>query len=299
MHHGGISSFISTDRIVLNRLVGAVLHERHVFVGRRVIDDLRSVVFEYAEDPAAVADGADQRHQIELRIFLAQFHLNIVGIVLVDIKDDQLFGRMRRDLPAELAADGAAAACDQHCFAVDEVEDFLHVSLDGLSAQEVFHRNLFHLADRYITAHKLVHTGQILELAVGLFADIEDISALFRGCAGDSQIDLLDPVLVDIFQDALPAAHDRNAVDEAPPLVVVVVDHAEDLILQLDRAANVADDGLAGVAGSDDHDAPFVGAHSVMNAQKDDKSIGESNANHEQELQHDADHVVRDRHAFE
>ena len=51
-----------------------------------MVYDFRSVVFKYFEDFSAVTDGTDNGIQLQIRIFLSQFLLNVVGIVFVNIK---------------------------------------------------------------------------------------------------------------------------------------------------------------------------------------------------------------------
>ena len=56
MDHGGVCGLVGTDRVVLDRLVGAVFHKRHMLVCCCVVDQLRSVFLKDAEHSAAVAD---------------------------------------------------------------------------------------------------------------------------------------------------------------------------------------------------------------------------------------------------
>ena len=172
MNHRGVGGFVCTDRVVFNRLTGAVLHQRNMFMCRRVIDDLRLIRLKYLKHFAAVADGADQRHQVQLRICFPQFQLDAVGVVFVNIKDNQLSRLMRRDLAAQLAANRTASACDQDGFIVDESEHLAHVRANRFAAQQVLHGHRLHRADRNLPEHQLIHAGQLLQLAVRLIADV-------------------------------------------------------------------------------------------------------------------------------
>ena len=299
MDHRSVGCLISADRIVLNRLVRTVLHKRYMLMCCSMIDQLRSVFLKDTEHSAAVADRSDQSHQIEVGILLPQFHLNVVSVILIDIQDDKLSGRMSCDLPAELTADGAAASGDQHCFAIDEVEDFFHICLNGLTAEKIFYRHLFHLADCHFTAHELIHAGQVLEFTVSLFADVQDISALLSCGAGYSQIDLLDLELLYVLQNAVSSTHDRYSVDVASPLVGFVIDEAHDPVFYLPRSADVTRNRLSRIAGADDHDTSVGSRVSPTAAEQQYKAIREADHGHEDELQCRSHYIIGNRHALE
>ncbi len=88
--HGRVGGLVGAQGVVLDRFAGRILHERHVLVGGRVVDDVRMVVFKDFIHLPAVADGADQSHQIELRIFLTELELDVVCVIFVNVKDDEL-----------------------------------------------------------------------------------------------------------------------------------------------------------------------------------------------------------------
>ena len=300
VRHGGIGGFIGADGVVLDGLVGAVLHKGDVFMGCGVIDDLRAVFLEDLEHPSAVADRTDEGHQVQLGMRFFQLILDVIGVVLVDIENDELFGVVIGDLPTELRADGTAAARDQDDLAADEVKDLLHLRLDGLAPQQVLDRDGFQLVDGDLTADQLVETGQILEFAVGLLADIQDISAFFCGGAGEGQIDFVDLVLFDILQDGIPAAHNRDIMDIAAPFVGIVVNDADDLFAGIGGVGNIAEDHLPGVAGTDEHDV-VAASDSVGTelAQIEKQAVGKPDGRYKNILEARADDVIRDGHAPE
>ena len=142
----GISGFICTYHIVLDRLVGTGLHQRHMLVGRRMIDDIRFIVFEHPVDASAVPHRTDQYNKVQFRIFSPEFLFDIIGIVLIDIKDDQLSRFMSGDLSAQLAADGTSAAGDQDRLPFKMPENLFHIYLDCFSSQQILHCNRLHFA---------------------------------------------------------------------------------------------------------------------------------------------------------
>ena len=134
VNHGGIGGLIGAEGVVLNRLTGAVLHEGDMLMGRSVINDLRPVIGKDLKHPSAVADGADEGHEVQVREGILQLVLDVIGVVLIDIEDDELLRVMGRDLAAELGADGPAAARDQDGLAAEEVINLLHLGADHLPA---------------------------------------------------------------------------------------------------------------------------------------------------------------------
>ena len=78
----------------------AVLHEGHVFVCRCMIHDIRPVSLENAVDTLFIPYGCDQHHEIQIRIFADQLLLDIIGIIFINIEDDQLLRMMGCQLSA-------------------------------------------------------------------------------------------------------------------------------------------------------------------------------------------------------
>ena len=145
VYHGRIGSFIRANRIVFDCLTGTVFHEGHMLVCGGMIDDLRAIVMKDFKHAPAVADRSDQNLQIQVGIFLAKLKLYIIGIVFIDIENDELPGIVCGSLAAQLRADGSAAACDHDRLPVNEVEDLPHIRLDRFTAQKVLNRNRLHV----------------------------------------------------------------------------------------------------------------------------------------------------------
>ena len=293
--HGGVGRLVGTDGVVLDGLAGAVLHEGNVLVRGRVVNDVRAVLLKDPVDAAAVADGADEGHKIEIRVFFAELQLDRVSVILIDIEDDQALRRVAGDLTAELTADGAAAAGDKDGLAVDEVIDLAEIRFDGLAPEKILHGNRLHLADRDLAEDKLVDAGKHLDLAVGFAADIQDIALLRRRGAGDREENLLHLVLFDIFKDRVAAADDPVSLNDAAPFVRVIVDDADHLIVGLLRAPKILQQHLPGLAGADQHD-PDRGNRRTRRAQVEKNPVAEADRHHKHHLEQAAEDIVGDGH---
>ena len=296
--HGGVGGLIGADGVVLDGLAGTVLHEGHVLMSRRMIDDLGAIGIEHLEDPSTVPNGPDESGQLQTREVGFQLQLDIVGVVLVDIEYDELLGIVGRDLPAELAADGATAARDHDRFTVDERKNPAHVGMDGRPAQQILHGHVLHGADRQLSGDQLVHARQLLELAVGAAADIQNLPFILRVGAGDGQKDLVHMILLHVDQDIVSAAHHQHTVHVATPLVGVVVDDAYYLVLRFLRQIHVPQDHLSCVSGADEHDPPqsFLIQASVLPLMTD-KTIEEPDPHQESRLSHGSAQIVGNGHA--
>ena len=82
-------------------------------MGCRMVYDIRAVFVKNIVDTIGISYGGNEYSQVQLRVFADQLLLNLIGVVLVDIHDNQLLRRVGGNLSAELASDGAAASGHQ------------------------------------------------------------------------------------------------------------------------------------------------------------------------------------------
>ena len=298
MHHGGVGGLIGPEGVVLDRLAGAVLHEGNMLMGRSVIDNLRMKLRKHLEHSSAVADRADQGHEVQVRIGILQLILDIIGVVLIDVKNNQLLWMVCRDLSAELRTDGPAAAGDENDLPAHEVIDFLHLGTDLVTAEEVLDRDVLHIRDGDIALGKLGDAGHDLQLAVGLLADIQDITALFEGGTRNGKVDLLDLILLDILENRLAAADHGDPVDKTAPLIRIVVHDTDDLLPHVGHALDISKNNLAGAARADEHHAA-IGTAQVLLMQEENHPIRKADPGHEKELNQGASEIIGQGHTVE
>ena len=271
--HRGHGHFIGAEDVVLDGLVGAVLHQGDVLVGGGVEHQLRSVLGHDVVQTAHVPHGADEHLQIQLRMGVAQLHLDIVGVVFVDIEDDQLFGVAFGDLAAQLAADGTTAAGDHHHLAGDIPADLLQIHLNRVTAQQILQLHVPELADTDLAVDQLEHPRHRLHPAAGLAADVQNLLAVLSVAGGDGEDDLIDLVLLHRIGDLLPPAGDLYTVQIPAALAGVVVDDAHHPAAQ----PGIGIDQLAsGLAGADHQNAvPLALLRADPRHQLAHESVGE------------------------
>lgn len=105
-----------------------------MFMGCRMVDDVRTISAEDILDSLRITYRSDQHYQIQCRILTDQLLLDRIGIVLIDIDDNQLLWLMPGDLPAQLTSDGPATAGDQYDLILHIVQDFFRIDLYRISA---------------------------------------------------------------------------------------------------------------------------------------------------------------------
>ena len=120
-----------SDNVVLNRFHRAIFHQGHMLVGRRVENNIGLVGLENMAHALVVTHASDQRHQVQgVAVFHHHFLLDFVGIVLVNIDNDQLPRSILCNLAHEFATDRATATRNHADLALDKVADILVVELD-------------------------------------------------------------------------------------------------------------------------------------------------------------------------
>ena len=298
--HGGVSRLVGADGVVLDGFAGAVLHQGHVLVGRRVINDLRPVFLKHLEHPPAVPHRSDQHRQLQLRIFFLQLQLNRIGAVFIYVEDDQAFRPVGRNLAAKLRSDGSAAAGHQNGFPGNEFENLLQVRADRVAAQQVLHGNFPDRGHGNLAGHQLVNPGQLLQLAVGFAADRQDVPLCLNGHAGDRQDDFIHLVFRRRGQDVVPPADDRHALHIPVPFVRVVVDDAYNLVGQFPGGHDLPQNGLPGVARADDHHALPALFHGLpVILQQLDQPEPEPGDAKKDKLEEGAPYIIGNRHPDE
>ena len=295
---GSLSYIEGSQHIVFNRLVRAVLHQRHMLVRCCMVHDLRPVRFEDILDPLLVPHRSDQYFQIKVRIVLLQLQLYLIGIVLIDIDDDQLLRVMQGDLPADLASDGAAPAGHKDDLAADVSVDLFHMQVHRLPSQQVFDTDVPEHGDVDLLVDHLVDARQHLDLACGILADFQQFPPLliFQGRNGDD--DLFDIVLLRHIRDGLFASHDGDSLQIRADLLPVIVNDAGHLAVQVLAVFHLAHEHIAGCARAHHHGHHrlCLPDHLVVAVRDPQEPVGKPRRDHADRVQQDIDENIAPRH---
>ena len=250
----GLRHLISSFHVILDRLIRAVFHERHMLVGRSVEDDVRMIRLHDALHASCIADGPDEGHQVEPRIRPPQLLLDGIGIIFIYIEDDQRLRIGFGDLPAELAADGSAAPGHQDVLPFQSGQDLVIIDLYLGAPQQVGNLHVPELADADFSVDQLVGRRYGLQLAARVLAYVEDGLLVRPGRGRDRIDDAGDPVLLYFLLDVVPVAHDRHALQHPSFFIQVVIDHAADFSVQVAAVCQFPDEREPRLAAADDHD---------------------------------------------
>ena len=88
-----------------------------MLVGGGVEHHFGAVVSEELAHPLPIPDGGNFYRQVQPpAVFVQQFLLDVVGVVFIDVHNDQPAGAVLDNLAAEFGADGTAAAGDHDGF---------------------------------------------------------------------------------------------------------------------------------------------------------------------------------------
>ena len=91
---------ISTKHIVFNGFIRTVFHKWHVFMGCRMKNNIRSIMLHDAFNSTCISNRTYQYFQLQIWILTNQLLLNVIGIVLIDIKNDKKLWIVGSDLTA-------------------------------------------------------------------------------------------------------------------------------------------------------------------------------------------------------
>ena len=228
-----------------------------MLVGRRVENHLGAQAAEQSVHLLGVAHRGDEHFQVQLvAVFAAQLLLDGVGVVLVDVHDDEHRGLAAGDLAAQLGADGPAAAGDHDALAAHQLGDEAG-KLHLVPAQKVFHLHVADAAGKVLAVGDHLHdVRQNFHVALGAVADGQHPAAILLVHGGDGQQDGLNFAALHQLGDVLGGAHDLHAHDVAALLFRRVVHAADDVHIGVGRLVLLVEQGAGGVARADEQGAP-------------------------------------------
>ena len=249
------------------------------------------------------ASTGTARADVALLLELAQ---DLEQVVLGVVDEHQAPRADPRDLAAQLAADRAAGAGDEHDLAGQVGADALELHPDRLAAEHVLDADLAQLAgDPELPGavpQQLEHGRRRAHRDPALAARRHDPRAQRPGRGRDRDHDLVGLDLVEDPREVLGggrAEHLQPVLVLDPLLARVVVDEPDRAQPQLRVAHELADDEPAAVAAADDQDVARALVHAeaadpTLDDQVHEEAGAEQQREHQQEEQRD--HAGRQRH---
>ena len=162
---GSIRNYPCSKHIVLNCFIGAYFHKRNMLMRRCMEHKIRTIFLKNRINPFMVPYRTNQHQKIQIRMSAQQFILYLIRIILIDIQNNQLSGRMQCQLPANLTSNGPPSTCYKNDLSADIIHNLLCLQIDRFPAKQVFDLNFpqHGYADFFI--HKLIKSRQSQNLA--------------------------------------------------------------------------------------------------------------------------------------
>ena len=127
-----------------------------MFIGGGVEDYLRLVCPEGEVESRNLADVADYRDEVEIRVVVFEFEAEVVHRGLGVVEEDEPLDAEAGELAAEFGADGAGGTGHHDHFVLEVLDDLFHRDLDFISAEEVFDLD-FSRTDYCLAFHHFVY----------------------------------------------------------------------------------------------------------------------------------------------
>ena len=238
-----------------------------MLVCSRMVYDLRLVPAHDLIHPVIVPDRGNQRYKIQtVPILHFQLLLNIIGIIFVNIHNDNLPGLIPCNLAHQLRADGPAAAGNHTDLSADECPDILIVELNGLPSQQILHPDVMDLAQQAaFLKDQLADKGHNLHRKIGLCTDIQNALPFILQTGGNSKNNLLNLQLFRILEEFIRGANHRHIPDHTADLGCIIVNNAYRLkgsitgCLTRPGIENLPDQHVRCLSGTNDHRALVSG----------------------------------------
>ena len=175
----GVGDDVGAIDIGMDRFAGILLHERHMFVGSGMEDDLRAVSPEDIVHTVHHPDVADDGEDLNLREMLLQFEADEMHRRLGTVEEDERLHTEAAELAAEFTADGSGSTRDHHHLVFERLGDLLHIDLYLVASEDIVDAHLgkiaelegsvFHLGEcRRIDEHADLHLGAVFHEPVFL-----------------------------------------------------------------------------------------------------------------------------------
>ena len=105
-----------------------------MLVGSRMVYNIRAVRLKHRLNPVGIPDRTDEHCQIQIRERPLQLLLQIVGIILIHVEDNQLPGLVACNLAAQLASNGAASSGDKDDLVLHISHNLIQIYPDRITA---------------------------------------------------------------------------------------------------------------------------------------------------------------------
>ena len=266
-----------------------------MLVGSRVKDNRWPICFENGFQLIVIPYGTDEHAQSVRAVFSRQLLLQVVGVVLVNIKDNQLRRLLGHDLTAKLRTDGTAAARYQDDFVSDKGLDAVLVDLYGLPADQILQVDFPQILAHHSRQGRR-DFRQNPHAAAGIAAQLDEFALVGRLCRWNGDDNLFNFIFGSGAFDHLPVADDFDAAYVLVLFVRIVVDDADHFVVAVPVAVQLVNQNVPRTARADDHGPSQVFWREITAAIIVEQPQGHPAADCQQEQKQHVQQVVASRH---
>jgi len=158
-----------------------------------------------------------------------ELKLDIVSIVFINIKNDELLWTVLCNLAAKLRTDGTATTCNKNDLALKLSSNILLVKADWITSKDILDGDVLKVASADDAGLFSVHIWKLLDTAVCFLAKVDKVTLFARCKCSDGDVDFLYLIFFYGIKDFVAATDNLYSIDVTTPFVRVVVDDANDL----------------------------------------------------------------------
>ncbi len=165
--HRQIGYIACAKHICQDTFAGIVLHHRHMFVGRRVVDDVRFVGRYHARQTPFVAHIANAQGIRTDGFQLVQLQFQVVERRFGVVVQHQQFGLIFSQLAHNFGADRASRARYHYHFALYLIHDMIFADIDGQTIEQIFDTDIFEIVlHKFAALVPFAHIGHSQNLDI-------------------------------------------------------------------------------------------------------------------------------------
>ena len=224
-----------------------------MFVCCSVENQFRTILFKDGIDPFSISHRPDQNLQVHVRIFCKEFILYVVGIVFINVQNNQKSRIVQCHLPADLTSDGSSAPCDQHGLALDIIHDLIHLEVDRLSSEQVLNLDFPEHGYTDFIVDQLIDSRENQDFTGCILADIQQFFLGFSGYRRNRNDNLFDSIFFSIIGNHFFLSDDRYSLKICSQFGGIIVNNTGNLSIQMLAVIHLTHDHITGRSGTYNH----------------------------------------------
>lgn len=224
--HRGLHRMQGAYHVVENALGDVVLDDRHMLVGRRMVDGIDLPGTHHVHQALGIAHRTEDRQQVHRKRLALdptlQFLMDAVEVVFAVLEQDQHARRTTHDLPTEFRTDRTARPSHHHHLTADAPFQQLLARCDAVAPQQVSDVHLLQVVHLDPAAGQVHEAGHAAHVQRERLQGLENLSAPGPSGGRNRQENLLRARLVDHLADMLGGIDPQTGDDPVGDLLVVI-----------------------------------------------------------------------------